>query len=149
MILEYCDKGSLQVRQNGRNPSMIDYRASIALVWQPCYTDDSARPSKRACRMCQREDFGPVAAASVRHGRQSAYTVHPACVGGPDPWSVIPQGGIDRGWFRSPRSTKDGKPHLPSILSIAADIASAMTYLHAVSCGCGAPPDIAAIVYDM
>ena len=42
------------------------------------------------------------------------------------------QGGIDRGWFRHPRSTKDGKPHLPSILAIAADITSAMAYLHAV-----------------
>jgi len=43
------------------------------------------------------------------------------------------QGGIDRGWFRAPRSTKDGKPHLPSILAIASDIVSAMAYLHAVS----------------
>jgi len=46
------------------------------------------------------------------------------------------QGGIDRGWFRAPRSTKDGKPHLPSILAIASDIVSAMAYLHAVSDQC-------------
>ena len=48
----------------------------------------------------------------------------------PESWRCGVQGGIDRGWFRFPRSTKDGKPHLPSILAIAADIASAMTYLH-------------------
>jgi hypothetical protein len=53
------------------------------------------------------------------------------------------QGGIDRGWFRHPRSTKDGKPHLPSILAIAADIASAMTYLHSVSRACATRADAA------
>ena len=41
------------------------------------------------------------------------------------------QGAIDRGWFRRPRSVKDGLPHLPSILAIASDVASAMAYLHA------------------
>ena len=54
----------------------------------------------------------------------------------PERMALRAQGGIDRGWFRHPRSTKDGKAHLPSILSIAADIASAMTYLHSVSRAC-------------
>lgn len=40
------------------------------------------------------------------------------------------QGAIDRGWFRTPRAVKDGKPHLPSILAIASDVSSAMAYLH-------------------
>ena len=58
---------------------------------------------------------------------------HVASIVGTKKRVVSLQGGIDRGWFRAPRSTKDGKPHLPSILAIASDIVSAMAYLHAVS----------------
>ena len=117
IVMEYCDKGCLQV--GGRAGVGAEKRHTR------CHAGTAVR---EAARMVVWWSGGATPHPPTRVKRVNG-TCRPTS---PDHLAAVPlvQDAIERGWLRTERSAVSGRPNMAAVLATAREVAAALAYLH-------------------
>jgi hypothetical protein len=120
LVLEYANRGSLQVRH--RTPFLIQAKSIVSSYTGVSNTGILQTCQCASCSLVRQSHLTLVVAAQG----QSCLTTRRA-----DGGLLHVQSGIDRGCFQAEKASHGrGRPSLPALLHTARTIAAAMAYLH-------------------